>query len=89
MIITKGLRVCPACTKAGKLLPIRKNGGNVIFRRYHCQSCHWTGTMFRLAKKQSRPAFYFTLVLFLGAAGGVVLVFLRLLNYLPDEAFSG
>jgi uncharacterized membrane protein YagU involved in acid resistance len=40
--------------------------------------------MFRFIKKQSRPSYYLTLALFLGVIGGLVLLFVKLLDYLPD-----
>jgi hypothetical protein len=85
MITVKGPRVCPACGKAGRLLPVSKTANNPLFRSYRCQSCHWQGVMFRPFKKQSRVGFYATLFVLIGfVAAGLVLA-LALLDRLPER----
>lgn len=84
MSVTKGPRICPSCNKPGKLLPVERNGGNLVFRRYYCQSCYWTGTTFRFIKKQSRPAYYLTLFFFLSVVTAIILGLVELLTFLPD-----
>lgn len=85
MITTHGPRVCPACNKAGRLLPVSKTGGNPLFRTYRCQSCHWQGTIFRPFKKQSRAGFYLTVLLLIAVVSSGLAFAIRLLDQLPDK----
>ncbi len=85
MITTHGPRYCPGCEKPGRLLPVSKTVTNPLFRKYHCQSCHWQGIMLRPFKKQSRAGFYafvgFLLLLLVVAGVGL----LELLKMLPEQ----
>jgi hypothetical protein len=53
-----GYRVCPNCGKEGKILPKSNNNPNSIIRSYSCQSCYWSGPMFKAVKKHSFFEFY-------------------------------
>jgi len=85
MITIHGPRVCPACGKAGRLLPVSKTARNPLFRTYHCQSCHWQGVMFRPLKRQSRFGFYITLLALAAFLAGAFGVILAMLNRLPEN----
>jgi len=79
-----GYRVCPKCGKEGKMLPKSNSNPNSIIRIYSCQSCYWTGPMFRAIKKHSFLEYYlllFGLIVFIiGAIAG----FFYLLSKLPN-----
>jgi len=80
----EGYRVCPNCGKEGKMLPKSNNNPNSLIRSYICQSCYWSGPMFKAIKKHSFLEYYFLLlgliVLIISAMAG----FFYLLTKLPD-----
>lgn len=80
----EGYRVCPNCGKEGKMLPKSNNNPNLLIRSYSCQSCYWSGPMFKAIKKHSFLEYYFLLlgliVLIISAMAG----FFYLLTKLPD-----
>jgi hypothetical protein len=79
-----GYRACPNCGKEGKMLPRSNNNPNSVIRNYSCQSCYWSGPMFKAIKKHSFLEYYFLLlgliVLIISAMAG----FFYLLTKLPD-----
>jgi hypothetical protein len=85
MSVFSGPRICPACGKKGRILPVNKTATNPFLRKYHCQSCHWQGLMFRAVKNQSRPGFYLSM----GAIAGLLLLLVaalyKLLQMLPEQ----
>lgn len=80
----RGQRICPACNKAGRLLPAVRNSKALLIKRYHCQSCHWEGPMFRPLKRQTRLGYYFTLLVLIGFGLVALAGVYKLLLLLPD-----
>ena len=84
MTMKRVQRICPACQKSGRLLPALRNSKALLVKRYHCQSCHWEGLMFRPFKRQSRTGFYFTILALVGLCVVALAGVYKLLLLLPD-----
>jgi len=79
-----GYRVCPSCGKQGKMLPKNNHNPKSIIRSYTCQSCYWSGPMFKAIKKHSFLEFYILLLGLISLIIASIFLIFYILSQLPN-----